>query len=211
MKLKRTVDVKNVIGLLFKFLFIYMLINLINSKYNFELSAIVIFASIIYGSIFERCIYLENSYLYIKRRNVRQKPNSLEDNHIRLSDVHSYSLNNPFLQFSDFCLSEKNITLYLNNSKSICFAVKEQDEIIKTLNDNNIFQQKSSKPKGLIKLIILVLLSLVISVVYFVLMSKNKTDSSITLFILNLIMTVYFLYKVIYGLVIFNYRKKSKN
>ena len=64
MKLKRTVDVKNVIGLLFKFLFIYMVINLINSKYNLALSAIVIFACIIYGSIFERCIYLENSYLY---------------------------------------------------------------------------------------------------------------------------------------------------
>ena len=209
MKLKRTVDVKNVIGLLFKFLFIYMVINLINSKYNLALSAIVIFACIIYGSIFERCIYLENSYLYIKRRNVRQKPNSLKDNHIRLSDVHSYSLNNPFLQFSDFCLSEKNITLYLNISKSICFAAKEQDEIIKTLNDNNIFQQKSSKPKGLIKLIIFVLLSLIISVVYFVLMSKNKTESSIILFILTLIMTVYFLYKVIYGLVVFNYRKNK--
>lgn len=209
MKLKRTVDVKNVIGLLFKFLFIYMVINLINSKYNLALSAIVIFACIIYGSIFERCIYLENSYLYIKRRNVRQKTNSLKDNHIRLSDVHSYSLNNPFLQFSDFCLSEKNITLYLNNSKSICFAVKEQDEIINILNDNNISQQKSCKPKGLIKSIIFVLLSLVITVVYFVLMSKNKTESSIILFILTLIMTVYFLYKVIYGLVVFNYRKNK--
>ena len=137
MKLKRTVDVKNVIGLLFKFLFIYMVINLINSKYNLALSAIVIFACIIYGSIFERCIYLENSYLYIKRRNVRQKPNSLKDNHIRLSDVHSYSLNNPFLQFSDFCLSEKNITLYLNNSKSICFAAKYAKPFVQTLFSKN--------------------------------------------------------------------------
>ena len=73
MKLKRTVDVKNVIGLLFKFLFIYMVINLINSKYNLALSAIVIFACIIYGSIFERCIYLENSYLYITKKKCKAK------------------------------------------------------------------------------------------------------------------------------------------
>ena len=37
----------------------------------------------------------------------------------------------------------------------------------------------------------------------------NKTESSIILFILTLIMTVYFLYKVIYGLVVFNYRKNK--
>lgn len=210
MKLKRAVDAKNVIGILFSLLFISLVINLINLKYKLGLNIILILAIIIYSSIFERRIYFENSYLYIKRRNVKERPNSLKDNHIKLSDILGYSLNNPFLQLSDFCLSEKNITLYLKNSKPICFAVNEQEEIIKTLQENNISQQIPDKPKGLVKLIIVTVLSLAISVFYFIAMKKNQMKDSILVFTLSVLISVYFLYKLIYGIAVFCYKKNPR-
>ena len=60
--------------------------------------------------IFQRKVYLNNSYLYLKQR--REEPSPLKDIPIKPEDISGYHLNNPFPEFSKWCDSSKNITLF---------------------------------------------------------------------------------------------------
>ena len=74
--------------------------------------------------IFQRKVYLNNSYLYLKQR--REEPSPLKDIPIKPENISGYHLNNPFPEFSKWCDSSENITLcaflfflYLFNSASL--------------------------------------------------------------------------------------------
>ena len=109
--------------------------------------------------IFQRKVYLNNSYLYLKQK--REEPSPLKDIPIKPEDISSYHLNNPFPEFSKWCDSSKNITLFLKNGKNIVFSAKDEDLfLIRWLKENFIREAPSVPKRGIIETIILTAASL---------------------------------------------------
>ena len=104
--------------------------------------------------IFQRKVYLNNSYLYLKQN--RDEPNPLKDIPIKPDDISGYHLNNPFPEFSKWCDASKNITLFLKNGKHVVFSAKDQDLFLSPWLKENFIREESTIPKrGIIETTIL--------------------------------------------------------
>ena len=109
--------------------------------------------------IFQRKVYLNNSYLYLKKR--REEPSPLKDIPIKPEDISGYLLNNPFPEFSKWCDSSENITLFLKNGKHIVFSAKDKDlHLLRWLKENFIREAPSVPKRGIIETTILTAASL---------------------------------------------------
>ena len=125
----------------------------------------------------QKKIHLQNSYLYLN--NSKKEPSPTKDIPIKPEHISGYMLNNPFPKLTKWCESSKNVTLFLDNGKSVILSAKDQDLfLMRWLKENYIRAEIRSSYRGIIETLFLTLISLILFLFYLYLYKTGKLIAS---------------------------------